>query len=205
VTKRSYFNEQIIKVVNEAPTGSTETIVDLVNDKVTIINHFQKTYQISKLSDYIKFAEGIASGLKNGGYADTEKVEPKIVFVKKGPEKVGQWDTLHYMVTVDGKEYQEIWVATELKTSPIVELRKKYATLLPETLVKYRALEEKIKDKAAAEGLIVRSVKIPLNKKLPKVEQTMKEILPFAVTPALISIPKGYTDKTIPAQTPSAK
>ncbi len=204
VVKRSYLTDQTIKVVNEAPTGSTETIVDLANDKVTIINHFQKTFQVSKLSDYLKFAENIANGLKNSGYADPEKLDPKIAFVKKGPEKVGGWDTIRYLVTVDGKEYQEIWVAPALKTSPIVELRKKYAAYLPETLVKYRVLEEKIKDKAASEGLIVKSVKIPLNKKLPRVEQTMKDIAPLVLSPTLFAVPKGYADKTIPAA-PAAK
>ncbi len=204
VIKRSYLSDQVIKVVNESPTGSTETIVDLAGDKVIIINHFQKTYQISKLSDYLKFAENIASGLKNSGYADPEKLDPKIVFIKKGVEKVDSWDTVHYLVTVDGKEYQEIWIAPALKTSRLIELRKKYAAYLPETLVKYRVLEEKIKDKAASEGLIVKSVKIPLNKKLPRVEQTLKEIAPLVLSPALFAVPKGYTDKTIPAA-PAAK
>ncbi len=199
VVKRSYLTEQVIKVVNEAPTGSTETIVDLANDTVTIVNHFQKTYQVSKLSDYLKFAEGIANGLKNSGYADPEKLDPKIVFVKKGSEKIGSWDTIRYLVTVDGKEYQEIWVAPALKTSPIIELRKKYAAYLPETLVKYRVLEEKIRDKAEAEGLVIKSTKIPLNKKLPRVEQTLKEISPLVPAPALFTIPKGYTDKTVSA------
>ncbi|HOW52126.1 MAG TPA: hypothetical protein PLV42_08820 [bacterium] len=207
VIKHSYFNEQYIKVVNQADTGSNETIIDIANDKITLINHFQKSYQVSKLSDYIKFAEGIANGLKNGGYVNPQKIEPKVVFEKKGPEKVGAWDALHYVVKVDGKEYQEIWVAPALKTSPVLEFRKKYAALLPETLVKYRALDEKIKDQAAAEGMIVRMVKIPINKKLPKIDQTMTEVVKFDITPALLTVPKDYLDKTIvqaaPAQTPA--
>lgn len=205
VLKQSYFNEQYIKVVNQADTGSNETIIDLANDKITIINHYQKSYQVSKLSDYIKFAEGIASGLRNGGYVNPQKLEPKIVFEKKGTEVVGAWNTLHYVVKVDGKDYQEIWVAPELKTSPVLEFRKKYAALLPETLVKYRALDEKIKDQAAAEGMIVRMVKLPLNKKLPKIDQRMTEMVKFELIPALLTVPKDYTDKTIVATPAPAK
>jgi len=208
IIKRSYFDENVIKVVNESPTGSTETIVDLANDKVILINHFQKTYQVSKLSDYIAFAEGMANGLKSGGYVDPEKLNPKIAFVKKGSEKIGAWETTRYLVTVDGKDYQEVWIAPSFKTSPVIQYRKKYASFLPETLVKYRAIEEKIKDKAAEEGLIVKSIKIPLNKKLPKVQQTMKEIKSITITPALLAIPSGYTDKTVgvsPATTKDSK
>lgn len=197
VTKHSYFNDHYIKVVNEADTGSTETIIDLQNDKITLINHFQKSFQVSKLSDYLKFAEGIANGLKNSGYANPEKVEPKIVFEKKGADVVGPWQAVRSVVKVDGKEYAEIWVASELKTSPVLEYRKKYAALLPETLVKYRAIDEKIREQAATEGLIVRMIKIPLNKKLPKVDQKMISLAPMALTPAMLLIPKDYLDKTI--------
>lgn len=205
VIKTSYLNEQYIKVVNQADTGSTETIIDLANDRITIINHFQKSYQVSKFSEYIKFAEGIASGLKNGGYVNPQKLEPKMTFEKKGTEQVGAWNTIHYIVKVDGKDYQEIWVAPELKTSPVLEFRKKYSAYLPETLVKYRALDEKIKDRVAAEGMIVRMVKIPINKKLPKIDQTMTEVVKFALVPALLTVPKDYTDKTIVAAPVPAK
>jgi hypothetical protein len=205
VLKHSYFNENYIKVINQADTGSTETIIDIAADKITIINHFQKSYQVSKLSDYIKFAEGIANGLRNGGYVNPQKLEPKMVFEKKGTEQIGAWSAIHYVVKVDGKDYQEIWVAPELKTSPVLEFRKKYAALLPETLVKYRALDEKIKDQAAAEGMIVRMVKVPINKKLPKIDQTMTEVVKFDITPALLTVPKDYTDKTIVATPAPAK
>lgn len=197
VTKHSYFNDHYIKVVNEADTGSAETIIDLQNDKITLINHFQKSFQVSKLSDYLKFAEGIANGLKSGGYANPEKIEPKIVFEKKGTDTVGAWQTVRFLVKVDGKEYAEIWVAPELKNSPVLEYRKKYAALLPETLVKYRALDEKIREQASTEGLLVRMIKTPLNKKLPKVDQKMISVVPMVLTPAMLTIPKDYIDKTI--------
>jgi len=197
VIKHSHFSDHYIKVVNEADTGSTETIIDLQNDKITLVNHFQKSFQVSKLSDYLKFAEGIATGLKSGGYANPEKIEPKIVFEKRGTDTVGPWQTVRSLVKVDGKEYAEIWVAPELKNSPVLEYRKKYAALLPETLVKYRALDEKIREQAAAEGLIVRMIKIPLNKKLPKIDQKMVSLAPVALTPAMLLIPKDYLDKTI--------
>ncbi len=197
VIKQSWIDETRAKVVNQAPTGSTETIVDISADKVVMINHFNKSYQVAKLSDFIKFAEGIANGLKQGGFVNPEKLDPKIVFERKGTEKSGSWNAVRYLVKVDGREFYEIWVSPDLKDNPVNGYRKKFAAYLPESLVKYRDLEDKIKDQAAAEGMIVRMIRIPLNKKMPRTDQTVTAVEKVDMTPEVFAIPSDYTDKTI--------
>lgn len=197
VQKVSYIGTDIMRTVNTAASGQNESIVDLKKDSITMVNHIQKTYQVFKLSEYIKFAQNMADSLKNQGYINPDKVEPKIAYIKKKAELLGKWNSQNYIVKVDGKDAYEIWVAPELKESPVIGFRKKFAAVLPEGLAKYRTIEEKVKDHFDAEGLIVKMIKIPINKKLPKITQTMTAFDKADITPEMLVIPSDYADKTV--------
>ncbi len=195
VKKETMVFEDIMKVVNTTKNGGNETIIDLKADKITLINHFDKTYQVIKLSEYIKFAEGMLKELTAQGRINPDKVPPKIEYQKVATESVGQWTGIHYTVLVDGKPYADVWVAPELKDSSLVSFQEKFASLMPSSLTKYRSLDTKIREHLSQEGLIVRQIKHPFVAKLPTVEQTLVSFKKVVRPLQLIVIPQGYTIK----------
>ncbi len=196
VTKSSIMNDNIAKTVNKTKFGSTETIINLKQNKITVINNIAKTYQEINLKEYIKFAQNVAENMRAQGYIDPKKVLPKIEYKLLGTDKVANWNTQHYMVLVDNKNYMEVWVAKSLKDSPALKFRKKFASLMPESLVKYRSIQAKIKDHFLNTGMIVKSVKLPLNKKMPKVTQTIISLSMIKLTPDMLKIPANYVSKS---------
>jgi hypothetical protein len=196
VTKSSITNNNIAKTINKTKFGSTETIINLKQNKIIIINNIAKTYQEINLAEYIKFAQNVAENMRAQGYIDPQTVLPKLEYKLLGTQKISNWNTQHYMVLVDNKNYMEIWVAKSLKDSPALKFRKKFASMMPESLVKYRSIQAKIKDHFAKTGMIVKSVKLPLNKKMPKVTQTITSISMIKLTPDMLKIPANYISKS---------
>jgi len=199
VTKDIFVGSDTMRTVNESVNGKNETIIDLKNDKITMINHKSQTFQTVKLSEYIKFAEQLAAEMRGNGHIDPEKVIPNVTFEKTGGEKVGEWECEEWLVKVDGKPYNKVWVAPALKNLPLIKFKRKFAAIMPESLVKYRSIDAKIEDNFLPLGLIVKAQKIPSNKKMPVVTQTVKEIKPALDKNLLFKIPAEYKDKSAPA------
>lgn len=196
VTKNIYVGNDIMRSENESVSGKNETIIDLKNDKITIINHKTMTYQEIKLSKYVEFAEQLAADMRGTGHVDPEKVIPQIAFEKVGASKVGEWDCEEWIVKVDGKPYNRVWVAPSLKNLPVIKFKKKFAAVMPESLAKFRTVDAKIEDNFLASGMIVKAQKVPSNKKMPVVTQTVKIIEPAEVLMLKFKIPKGYENKS---------
>ena len=200
--KSVFISGSIMKVVNASPNGNTETLVDLDADKITIVNHQYKSFQIIKLSKYIEFAQQLFNELKEkNGKFDPDKVIPKVAFEKQGNEIVEKWNCEVWSVVVDGKPYSKVWVATELKNQQFAEFKKKFAAALPENLAKYRTIEAQIDDKFVEIGTVVKSVKLSLNPKMPEIKTTVKKMTKSALKKVELVIPAGYADKSAPETT----
>ena len=200
--KSVFISGSIMKVVNASPNGNTETLVDLDADKITIVNHQYKSFQIIKLSKYIEFAQQLFNELKEkNGKFDPDKVIPKVAFEKQGNEIVEKWNCEVWSVVVDGKPYSKVWVATELKNQQFAEFKKKFAAVLPENLAKYRTIEAQIDDKFVEIGTVVKSVKLSLNPKMPEIKTTVKKMTKSALKKVELVIPAGYADKSAPETT----
>ena len=195
VKKETMVFGDVMKMVNSAANGGNETIIDLTADQITLINHFDKTYQVLKLSKYIEFAEQMLKEMTAQGSINPDKIPPKITYKKGETESVTLGKGVHYSVAVDGKPYMEVWVAPELKDSSLIGFREKFAKMLPSDLTKYRNIDAKIRDHLSTIGLIVKQIKTPFNPKLPQSEQTMILMEKIAMPPKLIVIPDDYVQK----------
>lgn len=191
-----------MKVVNTSPNGEIEKLIDLDADKITIVNHQYKSFQTIKLSKYIEFAQQLFNEYKEktGNY-DPEKVIPKVTFEKQGNEVIEKWNCEVWTVSVDGKPHSKVWVAPELKNQQLIEFKKKFAAALPESLYKYRTVEAQIDDKFIGNGMIVRTLKIAQNQKMPEIKTTLKKIVKSNLKKIDIVIPAGYIDKSAPETT----
>jgi hypothetical protein len=200
--KNVVISGNIMKVVNTSPNGETETLVDLDADKITIVNHKYKSFQVIKLSKYIEFAQQLFNELKEKtGKFDPEKAIPKVTFEKQGAEKIEKWDCELWAVSVDGKLYSQIWVAPSLKNQQLAEFKKKFAAALPESLTKYRSVDAQIEDKFVEIGTVVRSIRVPQNQKMPAVKTTVKKVAKSNLKKIDLVIPAGYVDKSAPETT----
>jgi len=196
VTKNIFVGSDIMRTENESSSGKNETVIDLSSDRITIINHKTKSYQIITLSKYIEFAQQLAEEMKGKGHIDPEKVIPQVTFEKIGTSKVGEWDCEEWLVKVDGKPYNKVWVAPELKNLPVIKFKKKFAAVMPESLAKYRSTDAKIEDNFLSAGMIVKAQKIPANKKMPVVTQTVKLVEPADIKMLNFKIPADYLDRS---------
>lgn len=195
--KSVVMSDSVMKVVNTSPNGETETLVDLNADKITIINHKYKSFQTIKLSKYIEFAQQLFNELKDKtGKFDPDKVIPKVTFEKQGAEVVEKWNCEIWAVLVDGKLYSQVWVAPELKNPQLIEFKKRFAATLPENLTKYRSVEAQIEDKFVEIGMIVRSLKVAQNPKMPVIKTTVKNLAKSNLKKIDLVIPAGYVDKS---------
>ena len=195
--KSVIISDSVMKVLNTSPNGDTETLVDLNADKITIINHKYKSFQTIKLSKYIAFAQQLFNELKEKtGKFDPDKVIPKVTFEKQGNEIVEKWNCEVWNVVVDGKPYSKVWVAPELKNQQLIEFKKKFAAALPENLTKYRSVDAQIEDKFVEIGIMVRSVKVAQNPKMPEVKITVKKVAKSNLKNIDLVIPAGYVDKS---------
>ncbi len=198
VTKEIYVTENIMKTINTADTGGNETIVDLANDKITLINHKTESYQIIKLSKYVEFAEQLAADIKARGHISTDEVIPELKFEKKKNTKLNDWDCEEWTVTLDGKIYRNIWVAPELKDAPILKFKQKFSKILPDTLVKYKSINSRIDEYFLDKGMVIKSVRVSTSKKFTAVTQTVKNIKPVTLKSISVKIPENYLDKSAP-------
>lgn len=196
VTKNVFVGSDIMRTENESSSGKNETIIDLPSDRITIINHKTRSFQIIQLSKYIEFAEQLAADLKDKGHVDPDKVIPQITYEKIGLSKVGEWDCEEWLVKLDGKPYNKVWVAPELKNLPVIKFKKKFAAIMPESLAKYRSTDAKIEDNFLDAGMIVKAQKIPANKKMPVVTQTVKLVEPSDIKMLNFKIPSDYSDNS---------
>jgi hypothetical protein len=112
--------------------------------------------------------------------------------------KTGDWNSEEWFVTVDGKPYTKVWIAPEMKDSPILRFKKKFAGLLPDSVAKYRSVDAKIEDHFADKGMIVKMEKIPASKKMPVVTHTVKQVRPVTVESLSFRIPAGYRNTSAP-------
>ena len=195
VEKETLVFGDVMKMINKSKNGGNETIIDLTADKITLINHFDKTYQIIKLSKYIEFAEGMLKEMVAQGRINPNKVMPKIEYKKGENEKLSLGEGIEYSVTVDGKQYMHVWVAPKLKDSSLIGFREKFAKMLPSDLTKYRDIDAKIRDHLSTIGLIIKHIKTPFNSKLPKSTQTMTVMEKITMPAVLFTIPDGYVSK----------
>lgn len=198
VTKNIYVTADLMKTDNISDSGRNETLVDLKADKITFVNHKTQTFQVVKLSKYIEFAEQLASEIKAQGHISTDKVIPAVTFEKKGNAKVGDFDCEEWDVKVDGKQYSKVFIAASLKNSPVIKFKKKFAALMPDSIVKFRSIEAKIEDNFLPTGMIIKSVRTPISKKVPVVTQTVKLIQPVAAESISFKVPAEYVDKSAP-------
>jgi hypothetical protein len=196
VTKNIFVGSDVMRTENESESGKNETIIDLPSDRITIINHKIRSYQIIQLSKYIEFAGQLAEEMKGKGHIDPEKVIPQVTFEKLGMSKVEKWDCEEWLVKVDGKPYNKVWVAPELKNLPVIKFKKKFAAIMPESLAKYRSTDAKIEDNFLDAGMIVKAQKIPANKKMPVVTQTVKLVEPSDIKMLNFKIPSDYSDNS---------
>ena len=205
--KSVVISDGVMKVVNTSSTGEIETVVDLNADKITIINHNQKSFQTIKLSEYVKFAQQLFNELKEkSGNVDPDKVIPKVTFEKQGNEKVEKWNCEVWTVSVDGRPYSKIWVAPELKNKQLIDFKKKFSAIIPENLAKYRTVDAQIDDNFVEKGTVVKSLKFSTNPKMPAVMITLKNMVKADAKKLKIMIPSGYADKsTSPAAAPQSK
>ena len=198
--KSVVISDSVMKVVNTSPNGETETLVDLKADKITIVTHNQKSFQIIKLSEYVKFAQQLFNELKEkSGSVDPEKVIPKVTFEKQGNDTVGKWNCEVWTVSVDGKPYSKVWLAPELKNQQLVDFKNKFSAIIPENLAKYRTVDAQIDDNFISKGTIVKSLKLAQNPKMPVVTVTLKNMTKADVKKLNLAIPSNYTDKSSPA------
>lgn len=198
VTKNIYVAEDIMKTDNISDSGRNETLVELKADKITLINHKTQSFQVIKLSKYIEFAEQLASDIRAQGHIDSDKVIPQVSFEKKGNVKVGDFDCEEWNINVDGKQYSKVFVAPSLKNSPVIKFKKKFAAMMPDSLVKFRSIDAKIEDNFLNIGMVVKSVRTPISKKVPVVTQTIKLIQPVALESISFKVPANYVDKSAP-------
>ena len=189
----------VMKVVNASPNGATEDFYDLDADKVTMINHKYKTFQTIKLSELVKFSQQWFNAMsEQKGNVDPEKLLPKVEFEKQGNETVEKWNCEVWTVSVDGRPYSKVWVAPEAKNNQLIEFKKKFAKVLPESLSKYRSVDSKIEDKFVETGMIVRSLKLSRNPKMSDVRTTLKKIGKSDLKKIELVIPSDYVDKSAP-------
>lgn len=208
IKKEIYVTENIMKTINISDAGGNETIVDLKNDKITIINHKTESYQVIKLSKYIEFAEQLAEDIKARGHISSDKVIPEIKFEKKKTSKINGWDCEEWLVILDGKPFRNIWVAAELKDAPILKFKQKFSKIIPDTLVKYRSINSRIESHFSEKGMVVKSVKLSSSKRMQVITQTVTDIKPVTLKSVSIKIPENYLDKSAPetkAQTSETK
>ena len=204
--KSMLITDNMMKVVNTSPSGDTETFIDLAADKITIINHKYKSFQVIKLSKYIEFAQQFLNELKEKtGKFDPDKAVPKVTFEKQGNETVEKWNCEVWNVIVDGKPYSKVWVSPELKNQQVIDFKKKFAATLPESLSKYRTVDAQIDDKFVEIGTVVRSIKIAQNPKMPVVKITVKKMTKSNLKKIDLVIPAGYADKSVPEATNTQK
>lgn len=195
-TKRILASENMAMTVNTTANGENETIIDLAADKITMINHKNKSYQIIKLSDYVKFAEQLEAELRARGQIDPSKVAPKVTFASQGSETVGMWNCEVWAVSVDGKPYSRVWVAPELKDSPFIAFRKKFSTIYPESIAKYRNIESVIESNFFGKGMIVKTVKVAASNRMPSVSSTLVSLKRSDLKAITFKIPEGYQNKS---------
>lgn len=198
VTKNIFVTADTMKTENVTENGKNETLVDLKADKITFVNHKTQSFQVIKLSKYIEFAEQLAADIKSQGHIDSDKVIPQVSFEKKGNVKVGDFDCEEWNVMVDSKQYSKVWVAPSLKNSPVIKFKKKFAALMPDSIVKFRSIDAKIEDNFLPVGMIVKSVRTPISKKVPVVTQTIKLVQPLTIESISFKIPVTYVDKSAP-------
>ena len=189
----------VMKVVNASPNGATEDFYDLDADKVTMINHKYKTFQTIKLSELVKFSQQWFNAMsEQKGNIDPEKLLPKVEFEKQGNETVEKWNCEVWAVSVDGRPYSKVWVVPEAKNNQLIEFKKKFAKVLPESLSKYLSVDSKIEDRFVETGMIVRTLKLSRNPKMSDVRTTLKKIGRSDLKKIELVIPAGYTDKSAP-------
>ena len=187
----------VMKVVNASPNGATEDFYDLDADKVTMINHKYKTFQTIKLSELVKFSQQWFNAMsEQRGNIDPEKLLPKVEFEKQGNETVEKWNCEVWAVSVDGRPYSKVWVVPEAKNNQLIEFKKKFAKVLPESLSKYLSVDSKIEDRFVETGMIVRTLKLSRNPKMSDVRTTLKKIGRSDLKKIELVIPAGYTDKS---------
>lgn len=205
ITKEIYVTENMMKTINTADSGGNETIVDLKNDKITIINHKTESYQIIKLSKYVEFAEQLAEDIKARGHISTDDVIPQLKFVKNKDTKLNDWDCEEWTVVLDGKPYRTIWIAPELKDAPILKFKQKFGKIIPDTLVKYKSINSRIDKHFIDKGMVIKSVRISTSKRVPVVTQTVKNIKPVTLKTISVKIPENYLDKSAPETTQTSE
>ena len=197
--KSVIISDGVMKVINTSSSGETETLVDLNADKITIITHNQKSFQTIKLSEYVKFAQQLFDELKDkSGNVDPEKVIPKVTFEKQENETVEKWNCEVWTVSVDGKPYSKVWVAPELKNKQLIDFKKKFSAIIPESLAKYRTVDAQIDDNFIEKGTVVKSLKLAQNPKMPSVMITLKNMTKADVKKLKLAIPTNYIDKSAP-------
>ena len=204
-TKRVLASDNMARTINTTENGENETIIDLAADKITLINHKNKSYQVLKLSEYIKFAEQLAEELKSRGQIDQSKVAPKVTFASQGSETVGRWNCEVWAVSVDGKPYSRVWVAAELKDSPFIAFRKKFSAVFPESIAKYRNIESVIESNFFDKGMIVKTVKAAASNRMPSVTNTLVSLKRSDLKAITFKIPEGYQNKSAGATEETTK
>jgi hypothetical protein len=205
ITKQIYVTEDMMKTINTADSGGNETIIDLKNDKITMINHKTESYQIIKLSKYVEFAEQLAEDIKARGHISTDEVIPQLKFEKVKDTKLNDWDCEEWTVILDGKPYRKIWVSPELKEAPILKFKNKFGKIIPDSLVKYKSINSRIDKHFMDKGMVIKSVRISTSKRVPEVTQTVKSIKPVTLKSITVKIPANYLDKSAPETTQTSE
>jgi len=195
-SRYTYISGNILKLVNQTDSGKTETIINMDQDRMIIANYNQKTYQEVKLSEYIEFVEHMSDALKRHKGYSKKKSLPKIKYKRVASEKIEKWDTVQYMVLINGKEFMTVWVAPGLKNSPVIKFRDKFDSIIPDSLTSHKSIDDKVKDHFKDVGMIVKMHKIPANRTLPDVVETLKSLDKIKAAPEIFRIPKDFSSKT---------
>jgi len=154
--KNVVISDSMMKVENTSPNGRTETLVDLGADKITIVNHKYKSFQVVKLSKYIEFAQQLFNELKEkSGKFDPEKAIPKVTFEKQGEEVLEKWNCEMWAVSVDGK------------LSSLLNLRKNSRLLFRKILPNTVRLMPRSKIN------LLKSVQLSAQSKLPRIKRCL--------------------------------
>ena len=197
--KHTVISENSMKVTNISPNNHIETMIDLNADTITYISHKHKTYQVIKLSKYVEFAVQLGKDIMaQSAKFDADKALPKVTFEKQGTETVGKWNCEVWAVSLDGKPYSTVWLATGLKNQQVIDFKKKFTAVIPEALLKYRSVDAQIDDNFIDKGTIVKSFKFSQNKKMPTVITTVREFKKSDIKKLSLTIPANYVDKSTP-------
>ncbi len=185
VKKTSYLDNDVIRVVDRSEKAGHEMEIDLKNNSITTVNHVKRGFQKRNLEHYLGFLARMTESL---GAKRTENVT---FHKEKGSETVGSWKSVPYLVRIDGRDFMKVWVAEAGKLGELVALRERFASLIPAHLLKYRSVEDKIRDRFNKLGIIVKMHRYS-RRKLPPVTQTLISVEEVKTERHRLVIPKDY-------------